>query len=78
MRTPNYFLVILAATVLLQGCSTLYFGHSKEEWNSFSDDEKTAIKAEYQTIINSRNEQTHTDKINARTQSIIDYGVAAP
>jgi len=52
-----------------------YFGHSKAEWDKLTDDEKATVKEEYQTVIDSKNEQAHADKIKERTQSVIDYGL---
>ncbi len=52
-----------------------YFGYSKAEWNKLTDAEKATVKEEYQTIINSKNEQPYTLKMKARTQSVIDYGL---
>ncbi len=72
----KYCLSALVIVVLLQGCSTGYFGHTKAEWDTLSDVEKATVKEEYQTIINVKNAQAHTDKTEARTQSVIDYGVS--
>lgn len=66
----------LLVVLFIQGCSALYYGHSKEDWDRLTDDEQAAIKLEYQTIIDSKRAQAHQDVINARTQSIIDLGVS--
>lgn len=75
MKMPKYFLPALVIIILLQGCSVVYYGHTKAEWDKLTDVEKATVKEEYQTVINVKNEQVHTDKIEARTQSVIDYGV---
>ena len=72
------FLQTLLVTILLQGCSTLYYGHSKVVWDNFSEDEQIAIRNEYQFIFDSQMEQKHKKIIDARTQSIIDRGVNGP
>ena len=61
---------------LLQACSVFYFGHTKEEWNKLSATEKSKVKEEYQAIIQTRTDQAHDDKVNGRTQSIMDYGAS--
>jgi hypothetical protein len=72
MKKPNIFLV--TSVLALNACSVFYFGHTKEEWNRLTEAEKSAVKVEYQQAINSREEEKHTDIINSRTQSVIDYG----
>lgn len=72
MKKLNIFLI--ASALALNACSIFYFGHTKEEWNRLTEAEKSAAKAEYQQAINSREEEKHTDIINSRTQSVIDYG----
>lgn len=64
--------------ILLQGCSTPYFGYSEKEWQKLSDEERAVKREEYQPIIDSRGERAHTDVIDARTQSVIDRGVNGP
>ncbi len=68
----------LFVIVVFQGCSTPYYGHSKEDWEKLSEEEHVAIKKEYQFIVDSRKEQTHKNTINAKTQSVIDLGIAGP
>lgn len=67
---------VLTGIILISGCSSPYYGYTKQEWDGFSEKEQAAIKAEYQTVIDAKNNQAHTDKINDRTQSVIDYGVS--
>ena len=69
---------ILFLILAIQGCSTPYYGYSKEDWNSLSEEERIAIKKEYQSIIDSNREQQHKDILDERTQSIIDRGVEGP
>lgn len=64
--------------ITIQGCSTLYYGHTKEDWDNLSEEEKIAIKEEYQFIVDSKKEKAHKDIIDARTQSIIERGVEGP
>ena len=66
----------LIVALLTQACSSPYFGRTKEGWNNLTEEERMAVKKEYQAIIDARSEETHTDIINERTQSIIDYGVS--
>ena len=66
-----FLLVILA----IQGCSAPYYDHSKKDWDNLSEEERIAIKAEYQLIVDTKRDQPHKDKIEARTQSVIDRGV---
>ncbi|VAX03517.1 hypothetical protein MNBD_GAMMA19-1687 [hydrothermal vent metagenome] len=75
MKMLKYCSSALVIIVLLQGCSTGYFGHTKTEWDKLTDVEKATVKEEYQTAINAKNGQAHADKIKARTQSVIDCGV---
>jgi len=72
MIQKHYFSALITV-VLLNACSSLYYGHTKEEWEALTDAKKTAIKKDYQPIIDSRTEQVHDDKIKARTQSIKDF-----
>jgi hypothetical protein len=74
MKPIKTFLSILIIASGLQACSVFYFGYTKEEWRNLSEEEKLAAKTEYQRAIDSREDQKHTDKINSRTQSVIDYG----
>jgi predicted DNA-binding protein (MmcQ/YjbR family) len=67
-------LSVIAISLLLQACSTFYFGHTKEEWDSLTEDERLSAEKEYKHIIDSRQEVNHNDKIDERTQSIIDSG----
>jgi hypothetical protein len=57
-------------------CSTPYYGYTKEKWNNLSEEKKISTKHVYQAITDIRNSQSHKDKINERTQSVIDYGVS--
>jgi PBP1b-binding outer membrane lipoprotein LpoB len=75
VKKINRYLSATAIILLIQGCSVFYYGHTKEEWNNLTEKEKREIKSEYQSLIDSRNEQAHTDTIDARTQSVVDYGV---
>jgi hypothetical protein len=52
-----------------------YYGHTKEDWEQFSDEEKVAAKKEYQRIVEIKREQDDSDALDARNQSVIDYGV---
>ena len=61
-------------TAFLYACSNPYYGYSKSEWESFSINKKIAIKEEYDAILRTKNNQRNSEKIRARTQSIIDYG----
>jgi len=69
---------ILLLIIALQGCSASYYGHVKEDWNKLSEDERMAIKKEYQVIVDSKKKQSHKGILEARTQSIIDRGVEGP
>ena len=71
MKSFSLIIILIAS----QGCSLPYYGHTKETWNNLTAIEQEAIKQEYQAVIDSRSDQAHTDKINARTQSIIDRAV---
>jgi len=74
MKILKYILFILIIGLSVSGCSTPYFGHTKEEWDKLSEKEKTEVKKEYGTVLETRDNQANTDKINKRTQSIIDLG----
>jgi hypothetical protein len=74
MKPIKTFLSILIIASGLQACSIFYFGHTKEKWGNLSEEEKLAAKLEYQQAIDARKDQEHLDKINSRTQSVIDYG----
>ena len=78
MNIMNNSIKILLVIIALQGCSTPYYGHSKIEWDNLSEVEKVAVKKEYQFIIDSKVTQKHKDIIDARTQSVIDFGVEGP
>lgn len=76
MKSLYYLLLFFILSTLIQSCSAPYYGYTKEKWDSFTEQEKVTIKKEYQVITSIRNAQNHTDKINERTQSVIDYGVS--
>ena len=78
MNNLNKPINILLLIISIQGCSTSYYRHSKEDWNNLSIEERIAIKEEYQIIIDSKRGQAHKDILDARTQSIIDRGVDGP
>lgn len=78
INTSGKYLKTLLLIGFLQACSTPYYGHSKEDWDKLSEEERVTIKKEYQFIIDSRNKQAHKDTIDARTQSIIDFAVEGP
>lgn len=73
-RCTVFFVIALA----IAGCATPYYGFSKEEWNSYTEEERMAIKAEYQDIMALQEDQKRRDAHNAITQSIIDRGVNGP
>lgn len=75
MKKLYSLLLFAIALTLVQSCSSPYYGYTNDEWTNFSEKEQNSIKTDYQTITNIRNAQSHTDKINERTQSVIDYGV---
>jgi len=72
MKSPIYMFTVTIIFMLIQGCT--YFGHTREEWNNLTEREKAAVKYEYQTILDAQAGLEHSDKLNTRTQSIIDYG----
>ena len=74
LKTSVYSLVTVVAMLTIQSCATPYYGNTKQEWDNLTEAEKLELKKDYQTVINPKNEQAHTDKINARRESIIDYG----
>ena len=73
-RCIGFFVIALA----IQGCAAPYYGLTEEEWNSLNEEEQTAIKAEYQNIIALKENQERRKLHDARTQSIIDYGLKGP
>lgn len=78
MNNLKHILTIAIFAILVLGCSAPYYGYTKEEWSQLSESEQASIKKEYQTIIDSRSEQAHMDKINDRTNSVIELGVSHP
>jgi len=71
----HYRLTFIILIVLLYGCSTLYYGHTKDQWNALSEQEKSQIKSEYKDVMASQKNQGHDDKIKARDQQVIDRGI---
>lgn len=67
------FLYIIFSLLTIQACTGPYYGHSKEDWNKLTYQEREKIKGEYKSIIDSRQIQEHDNKIKARDQSIIDF-----
>jgi len=59
----------------IQGCAAPYYGLTGEEWNSLSEDEQAAVKAEYRDILALQEGQKRRKLHDARTQSIVDYGI---
>ena len=77
----NRFMRETAAVLLvflLYGCTTSYYGYSKDAWNGMSEGERSSIKSEYELVLESRNKQGHQDVIDARMQSVIDRGAEGP
>ena len=74
MKPIKYILSIIMISIVIQGCSPPYFGHTKEEWDKLSEKEKADVKKEYQAVLDTRDNRANTDKIENRTQSIIDMG----
>ena len=68
-----WFIAVLG--IFLSGCSIFYYGHTKEQWMQFSEEEKVEAKKEYQRIVETKREQDDSDALDARNQSVIDYGV---
>ncbi len=75
MKILNYSFLLMISASLLQACSSPYYGYTKNEWDSLTDEQRTIVKEEYQAVITARNNQSHTDKLDERTQSIIEFGV---
>jgi hypothetical protein len=65
----------MLATATLMGCFSPYYGYSQQGWNSLFEQEKLSIKKQYQQIVDSKLEQRHEERIDARTRSVIDRGV---
>jgi len=78
MKIQFYSIIILLTINMAYGCSAPYYGYTRSEWDNLTEEKKAAIKDEYKIIIDSRNEQKHTDKINSRTQSVLESGVSRP
>ena len=56
----------------LAGCATSYYGYSESEWHKLSEEEKAKTKADYERIIQDRQDQKHRDIIRQRDEQIID------
>lgn len=69
------FWFVAALCIFSSGCSMFYYGHTKEEWMQFSEEEQEEAKKEYQRIVETKREQDDSDTIDTRSQSVIDYGV---
>ena len=65
----------LILTMMMTGCSTSYYGYKENEWNALSEKEKEAAAAEYQQIIDEKNEKEHEELIEAYKQKIIRRGI---
>lgn len=68
-----YKLAIIITLLSLASCTSLYYGHTKEEWASMSDLEKDREKAKYEEIIKAKQGQVQrgardraTDEFTAR------------
>lgn len=69
-------ILLLLSVVLCFSCAKPYYGYSKQEWNSLSIEERTAVRAEYQDIISAKHAQEHEDLLEQRKQSVIDLGAS--
>ena len=65
---------LLLLIILLTGCATQYYGYTEEEWHKLPEEQKMAIASEYEPLIKAKKEREHSDKIETRKQSIIDFG----
>ena len=68
-------IALLIAAPLVTSCATPYYGYSKQEWQQFSEEDKQAIEAEYEEIIQFKYRQTHEDQFEERKQQVIKRGV---
>ncbi|WP_455220199.1 hypothetical protein [Kaarinaea lacus] len=66
---------LVIAALMLAGCATAYYGHSKEEWRKLSEEEKQAARGKYDEIINFKYRQEHEDQFEERKQQAINRGL---
>lgn len=78
MRFLKKPIKILPLVIIIQACSSPFYGYSKRDWDRLSAEQQNAIQEEYQAIVDLKQTQAHTDALDSRTQSIIDYGVGGP
>ncbi|MDI9246568.1 hypothetical protein [Marinobacter sp. CHS3-4] len=78
MKNLIALLTFLVFSLALSGCATPYYGLSEKEWSKLSDEEKEAVKADYQDLMALREDQKSRDAHDARTQSIIDWANNRP
>jgi hypothetical protein len=62
---------------LCASCAKPYYGYSESDWNNLSEEAKKEAQAEYQDIINVKQDQPHEAIIDNRKQQIIHRGVGA-
>lgn len=73
----NYAFFFIVSFSMI-GCSTPYYGYTKEDWNSLTKEKQDEVKAEYQSMVDIRENQRRMQPIDARTHSIMNYGVQVP
>ncbi len=78
MKTLDKLVKTLLLVIAAQACSTPYYGYTKRDWDRLSVEEQSTVKNEYQAIVGLKREQVHKDALDARTQSIVEYGVGGP
>ena len=73
-------LVGLATLILVTvtGCSSPYYGYTKEGRLKLTDQERSASHDEYQYVLDSKVEQRHIDKIDARMRSFKELRTDPP
>ena len=70
-------ILIPALVCVLSACATPYYGYTKSRWQTLSDAEKAAAKAEYQQVIDAKNNQRHDALLEAREQQVLKKGRGA-
>jgi hypothetical protein len=70
------YLFFILTTLLIVSCAKPYYGYSKSDWDSLSENDKAVVGYEYSKIIAYQKEQKHTDIIDASTHSVVDLGAS--
>ena len=74
-RIPSLvkILIILLPALIIQACTTQYYGYTKEEWNRMTRFEQEKAKVEWRDVIAAKEKGTLGDSRAEISEGFVDY-----